>query len=444
VLPGVAERSARRWRWATVAAVVLGLVWRVGYVLAFKHPATIQGDAFYYHYGANLFADGKGFPDPYAYRLAGLLQPKAQHPPLYLVVLGLGSLIGLRSYLSHQLVSCVLGAATVAVVGRLGWRLGGPRVGFAAALLSALYPMLWLNDALVLSESLSTLLAACTALAAYRFAQRPSVREAVVLGGTVALAALARAELLLLVVALVLPMVLQVPASWRRRLGLLLAAGVACLAVLSPWAAYNAARFRQPALLGTSLGPTLLVANCPSTWSGPFKGWWDYSCIISTPQPPGDASEQDVAYRHLAEDFVAARKGQIPGEIAARVGRVWGVYHPDQQLRLDRIETRELPASRVGLGMYYGLVLGSLAGVVVLRRRRVPLLPLLAPLLVVTVSAAAFYGTTRFRASAEPSLVILACVGIGALLARSRRSPAAEPPAADAEPVLAGQVQGEA
>jgi hypothetical protein len=58
-------------------------------------------------------------------------------------------------------------------------------------------------------------------------------------------------------------------------------------------------------------------------------------------------------------------------------------------------------------------------GTVVLRRRRVPLLPLLAPLAVVTVAAAVFYGRLRFRCAAEVPIVVLAAVGVDQLVGRT-------------------------
>ena len=116
--------------------------------------------------------------------------------------------------------------------------------------------------------------------------------------------------------------------------------------------------------------------------------------------------------------FIATHKGQLAGEIVARVGRVWGLYRPLQQLQLDTIERRELPASRVGLGMFDVLAAAAVPGAVLLRRRRVPLSPLLAPIITVTVTAAVFYGTTRFRATAEPSIVLLVTVTAAALWAR--------------------------
>jgi len=55
--------------------------------------------------------------------------------------------------------------------------------------------------------------------------------------------------------------------------------------------------------------------------------------------------------------------------------------------------------------------------------------PLLAPVWVVLVSAVAFYGTPRFRAPAEPVVVVLAAIGICWLLGRRRTSLAPTVPA---------------
>jgi hypothetical protein len=58
------------------------------------------------------------------------------------------------------------------------------------------------------------------------------------------------------------------------------------------------------------------------------------------------------------------------------------------------------------------LLPAAAVGVVILRRRRVALLPLLAFAVVVTIGTALTYGFTRFRASAEVSIVLLAAVAI--------------------------------
>ena len=404
---------------------LIGLAARVGYVFGWHHPAVVPGDAFYYSHGANLFADGKGFPDPYIWAKTHRLVPNAQHPPLYIIVLAIPSVLGLRSYLDHQLFTCLIGAGSVVLVGLAARRLVGPRAGVFAAVVAAGYPAFWMNDALVLSESLSIFLTTAVIIAAYRFVERRTWQRAALLGVLVGLAALTRAELLLLAVLVIVPLTLLPRAGWRtdwrRRVAALAVAGAGCVVVIAPWTAYNLSRFHHPEIISSGLGPTLFVANCPTTWSGPKKGFWDYDCIISAPLPPGDASDQDIAYRKHALTFIDHHKSELPGEIVARVGRVWGFYRPMQQLQFDTIETRELPASKAGLAVFYVLAACAIPGAVVLARRRVPLSPLLGPMITVTLAAAIFYGTTRFRAAAEPSLVLLATVALAALGDRALR-----------------------
>src|SRR5207244_7968112 len=78
------------------------------------------------------------------------------------------------------------------------------------------------------------------------------------------------------------------------------------------------------------------------------------------------------------------------------------------------------------------LVPFALLGLVVLRRRRRPgLLPILAPVAMVTITAMTTYGEIRFRAAAEASIVIAAAVAVEAWM-RRRSAPA---------PLVSGPVQ---
>jgi predicted metalloprotease len=69
-------------------------------------------------------------------------------------------------------------------------------------------------------------------------------------------------------------------------------------------------------------------------------------------------------------------------------------------------------------------------GGVRLRRRQVPITPLVAQFVIVTVTAAAIYGITRFRVPAEVSLVVLAAVAFDGWW--SRRDDATRPVAVEA------------
>ena len=64
----------------------------------------------------------------------------------------------------------------------------------------------------------------------------------------------------------------------------------------------------------------------------------------------------------------------------------------------------------------------AVGGAVVLRRRRVPITPLVAQFVMVTVTAVAIYGLVRFRVPAEVALVVLTAVGVDAVV--RRRAPA--------------------
>jgi hypothetical protein len=87
------------------------------------------------------------------------------------------------------------------------------------------------------------------------------------------------------------------------------------------------------------------------------------------------------------------------------------------------------------LWQYYVLMPPAIAGFIVLRRRRVPIMPLIAPAIVVTIAAALTYGVLRYRITVEPSIVLAAAVSIDVVWTsmtnrrRARRSTAGDPDA---------------
>ena len=101
----------------------------------------------------------------------------------------------------------------------------------------------------------------------------------------------------------------------------------------------------------------------------------------------------------------------------ARLGRAFGVYEPEAQVRVDAFfESRPGWASHAGLWMYYGLAVASIAGLVVLRQRGLTSFPMTTWVANVALTAIVFYGTTRFRAAAEPVFVVLGAIGVDAVL----------------------------
>ena len=179
------------------------------------------------------------------------------------------------------MASALLGTAAVVLVLTAGRRLAGPRAGLLAGLAAALHPNLWLWDGMLLSETITAFTVALVLWCAVRVLEDPTLARLAATGAAIGLAALARSEMVLLLVVLV-PLARRRPSGGPG--GGRLAAGalglVAAVAVVVPWAAYNQTRFTHPVPLSTGAGLVLVSSNCESTYSGTLIGYWDYQCSL--------------------------------------------------------------------------------------------------------------------------------------------------------------------
>ena len=107
------------------------------------HPTTndyfINGGALYYHWQKVALGEGQFFVNPARYGYTGGIEPSATHPPFYATYLGAFSVVGLDGVTEHRLESCLLGTLTIALVGLLGRKLGGDRVGLLRPRFDAFY-----------------------------------------------------------------------------------------------------------------------------------------------------------------------------------------------------------------------------------------------------------------------------------------------------------------
>jgi 4-amino-4-deoxy-L-arabinose transferase-like glycosyltransferase len=384
----------------------------------------------------------------------------AQKPPLYPLFLGVVSFFGGDSVTVHRLASGVAGVAAVLLIAYAAKLVAGPRAGLVAGAVAAVYPMFWVNDLLLQSESLYAAVAAVTIIVGYRFWKDPTLANAVVMGLAVGLAALTRAEAALLVPFMVVPLAWRAREQLRDRAVVLGAAAGAALLLVLPWVLWNLVRFEEPTFLSTGAGAVLNTASCDQTFYGEQMGYYgDCFRLASLPEATKremcrrielpddcftdpdqlrqveaslqdrriyDESEREQVARDQAVEYIGNHKSRLPLVMAARVGRMWDVFRPAQNVRFNwQLEARGERASQVGLLLYYALVPLAVVGGVALWRRRIPLSPLLAPMIVITITAALFFGTTRYRVPADVALVILAAVGsdalAGRLMARWRR-----------------------
>jgi hypothetical protein len=435
--------AGRRWylRLAllSVAATIAPVVW----ILERKRQPT-SGDAVYFHAQASLIANGSGwFIAPFAYLYHHAVVASALHPPLWGLVLAFVDTIGLQSYQSQLLATCVIGAGAVFTTGLLAREVGGPRVGLIAAAIAAVYPNFWLNYGTGLAETLVLLLVAAVLLVSYRFWRRPSFPRAVWLGALCALAALTRSEQLLLVPVVLVPVALVVKSKpLRKRIAYAGAGVLTALVMIAPWVGFNLARFTDPVFMSDDLGSTLAFANCrPAYYYEHVLGYGEFSCLTSIKAVPGDESVQNAHDQQVALHRMGRYADRLPIVMAARVGREFGLFAPLAQLDLDSLlDSRPLAGAQVGLFMYYGLLVGGVAGALVLRRRGLTLVPLVGVLVEVVAVAMLSIGATRYRVPLEVGLVVLSAVAVDALVSRRQLLPrrAGEPGTPEDEPSVVG------
>jgi hypothetical protein len=206
-------------------------------------------------------------------------------------------------------------------------------------------------------------------------------------------------------------------ASRLKRLGVIVI--VAALPVL-PWVGYNLARFERPVFLDTGSDFTLANTNCDLTYYGSRLGWWDFRC--DRRKISGDESVQAEQYRTRALDYIDAHKSRIPVVLAARLGRLTGLYAVGQTVRLDSFEQNRGPEWITWLALIQWYVLAALAvtGLVFLRRTKTIIYPLVGLVAIGLLAGVLSSGETRYRVTAEVPVVLAAAVAGVALFDRWR------------------------
>jgi 4-amino-4-deoxy-L-arabinose transferase-like glycosyltransferase len=400
-----------RRRLALITAA--GAAWRLGYLFVAKANDNLKlNDSLYYSIQAGRNAQGQWFRE-------GITRlPGAEHGPLTALYLTPWSLGGGDDVVWQRFATTLLGIATVAVIGLVGRRLAGPVVGLVAAAIAAVYPNLWINDSLVMSESLACLTVSLALLVALDFDRRPGLGRAAVLGVLVGLGALARSEIALFGIGFAALAWWRSSGHRRRALMPVLVVGAAVL-TMAPWTIYNLGRFERPVLLTTNDGTTLLGANCDSSYYSDVGGW-DVRCVLAAGVDAADASLRSLEHRKLAVDYITDNAGRVPVVVLARFGRIADLYGLNSLVRLDRGEEKAGWAVWAGIVSWWLLAPAAVLGWIACRRAKARWW-LAVPPITVLVSTVVFYGAHRIRAPAEPVVVVLAAAGAVALYERWRK-----------------------
>ncbi len=433
-----------RDRWWQLTGVIagLGLALRL-YVVLIARPACspdpaevgcfrINGDVLYHFTQGELIGDGHFFKNGIEHLASGKLVESAGDPPFFALMLGLWSALGFDTVNWQRFLISFVGTSTVVLVAILARRLAGDLAGWIAAGLAAVHPLLWINDAMLMSESLYQPAVVIVMIAAVIYCEAPSRKRAAIVGVTIGLAALVRAEAALLGIVLLVPLCLFGRIVMTRRLWHLIFSGVAALLVVSPWVIYNNLRFEAPVTLTAGSGSVLMAGSCETAWSGPRMGsWWDcfserglwdeyeeeFPGVMDTPPSERtiyDESLIDSFNRRHAFSYMADNLDRLPVVMLARAGRALDFFRVQDSLDNNTgLEGRFKRPSQVGLALYYLLIVPLLIGIYRMRKVGLRLTPLLAWWPLVIATAALTFALTRYRVPVDLAMIVLAGVAAG-------------------------------
>ena len=417
--------GSHRFAWALGGIVVVGIVARVLFIAGWSWGAPVHGDPLFFQQSATDIANGRGYVTQFLGK--GPLVPTAEHPPAFSVLLAGLDVVHVRSVDAHRIALAFISSLGVLAMGLLGRRLAGPRVGLLAAVIAALDP-LWVQwGGFLMSESLYLVIVPTMLLFALRCLDRPNPWDFLALGLLVGLATLTRSEAVDFVVLLGVAVVVIATGAWRERMvfAVVFLAGVGFFLV--PWLIRNDVQMGSPTL-STNEGLTLSGSYSPETLSpsSPDYGSFDQNsqfgtaAIIDTYEKPPDHAKHWTeltltnAMSSSAMTYARHHLSDLPGVVLAREGRVWGVYAPQSELTFDVTEEASGawgPKQVEQILNWVLLPLALLGAVLLGRRSRRRLLIVVIPIVVVAVNAAVFFGSTRLRVAAEPSIDVLAAIG---------------------------------
>lgn len=401
-------------------ALALGVAIRLLYVILTRHYA-LAGDAPEYDAEGLLISQGHWFWTRLPY---GILHAGAWKAPGYPLWVGFWYTLLGHHPLAVRFVQVPLGVLTIGLTWILGRRLFGPRVGCAAALVVAVYPLAWQFEELLYPESLATPLT--VAVLILIFTGTPSRRRAVATGVLTGVALLVRPSSEFVLLGALVVWIATI--GWRRGVGLTVLAVVASVLVVAPWTIRNAVvlhgfvpvSLQDAALYGTFNAQAAHDSAAPYAWR---KEPPDVTKLFDPRHPLSDVTLRSRLIS-AGVTYIEHHPGSVPAAFFWNgLSRLWDVRSRSDALVEVPFEGRSRLVTNIGLDMYYVLLALALVGVYRARRRRALVLGILAVALGASIVFTAEAGT-RYRAPLEPLIAVIAAAGaLGAAAPRLRSAP---------------------
>lgn len=320
--------------------------------------------------------------------------------------------VGGHSWAAARVVQAVFGAATCSMLLLLGSSFLSPMTGRMAALACALFPYAIFWTGTLLTEPLCTLLVVASTWALVRVGVEDNLRWAVAWSALGALSTLTRPNMIL---GFILGMAWIICRAGRRSGRPVVVSAVVFFLVLLPWTVRNYAVHGRFVPVTTMGGVVLWQGNNPIVAATREMRGRSLSGELTRADPDSRLSEveQDRKFFRRALGFMRQRAADMPGLVAWKIFRLWNPF-PELESAWQRwIATLSLLPV---LGLFgIGLVAAW-------RNRDIRILPLLVPVLVVTLTGAIYWADARIRAPADPLVLLVASYGVASMLGRSTPS----------------------
>ena len=404
-----------------VVLVAAALVLRIAYVDATPDYA-LRHDAVDYDVHARSIAQGEGFSKTLAHG-----RPTAFRPPGYPYFLGAVYHVfkadrepAKERVRVARIAQAFVGTALVALVGVIAWQLWGSVAALVALGLAALYLPLVLVGGAVMSEPLFDvfMLGSLAAVLAYRRSRHRYAwaLAAGVLGG---LAALTRAQALILLVPLALAVWDGRPWRARAALGPPLVLVVAALLTIAPWTVRNARELHAFVPISTQFGSALAGTyndaargdtQNPAAWQG-IRHVPDYAYLFNR---VGETNEAVLEAKLRAASLHYIREHPT---YVAKVG--W--WNTRRMLDLAGLRRSRATAATITIDHYWAdrgilcfwvVAALALAGAFTAMARRAPWYVWAMPVLMFLSVVFLVVETPRYRTPIDPFLVLLAAAAL--------------------------------
>jgi 4-amino-4-deoxy-L-arabinose transferase-like glycosyltransferase len=403
-----AGKVSRRERRLLVAAIALGVAARIAYVLATRHYA-LAGDEVEYDSEGWLIAHGHLFYTRLPY---GILTAGAWKPPGYPLWVGMWYAIVGHHPLVVRLAQVPFGAITIALTWVLARRLFGARVAMAAVFVVALYPLAFQYEELLYSESLATPLT--LAVLVVIFTGAPTRRRAILCGALMGISLLIRASDVFLFLGVLVAW--GISAGWRRGIGLTALAVLVAALVVVPWTVRNEVvvhGFVPTAIDDAALYGTFNAQSAHDpVWPYAWRADPPSAAGLFDPRHPLSEIALHSRLLHLGLSYIGAHPTSVPAAFFWNgLSRLWDIRHRSRSLAEVPFEGRSRLLTNIGLDVYDVLLPLALIGLWRARRRRALVFGMLAIALGAAIVFTSDSGT-RYRATLEPVIAVLACAGV--------------------------------